>query len=233
MDLIQQYENLLLKSVLLSGVAKEDLRDVLLYLSAEIKNLEKNEVIVGIGEEIKPGIILQGHSKVFVYDEDMNYIVAREVPSGMFFGLSSACLNGIKSEVDWKATTPVTLLNINISPFINYSIGNEVPHFHQIICHNIMMRLAEDANSNFFHLRVIGQQKIRNRLKTYLSSLYEKDKSLITIPFSMSDLSLFLGTDRSILYKEINALKREGILDWNGRNVRILDHSFLMSEEGF
>ena len=49
----------------------------------------------------------------------------------------------------------------------------------------------------------------------------------------MSDLSLFLGTDRSILYKEINALKREGILDWNGRNVRILDHSFLMLEEEF
>ena len=42
----------------------------------------------------------------------------------------------------------------------------------------------------------------------------------------MSDLSEHLGADRSALYREIARLKEEGFLEWDGRDIHIIDNDF-------
>ena len=68
---------------------------------------------------------------------------------------------------------------------------------------------------------------LRQRIKVFLIYLSDDwNKEYLTLPFSMSDLSEHLGADRSALYREIARLKEEGFLEWDGRDIHIIDNDF-------
>jgi len=53
----------------------------------------------------------------------------------------------------------------------------------------------------------------------------------VTIPFTKTALAEYLCADRSDLTRELSNMEKEGLLSISGRNIQILDKSFLMNNE--
>ena len=104
--------------------------------------------------------------------------------------------------------------------------GQTSQEYRYIIASNLIKSIAKQNTKLNLRMQTIGQKTIRGRLKVYLNELTQGSTEWFTIPFSMSDLAVFLNSDRSALYKEIRLLKSEGVLDWSGRRVRLLKSDF-------
>jgi CRP-like cAMP-binding protein len=69
---------------------------------------------------------------------------------------------------------------------------------------------------------LLAPKRARDRIEAYLSQVYLEKKSLdFFIPFDQQQLADYLNLDRSVVSKELNKLKRSGIL-WFNRNHFIL-----------
>ena len=90
--------------------------------------------------------------------------------------------------------------------------------------------LRDFARQNFFlnrKLRIMSQKRLRDRVKVYLRGQGVAPDGVICVPFSRSEWAEFMGVNRSALSRELSNMQAEGILEIVGKDVRILDKSFL------
>lgn len=67
-------------------------------------------------------------------------------------------------------------------------------------------------------------RSIEEGLKIYLKRLLHQQQSeRIRLPMSKKELAERLGVNRSSLSKVFQRLKRQGVLDWQGRTIQLLD----------
>ena len=76
-------------------------------------------------------------------------------------------------------------------------------------------------------VRILGQKRLRDRLKIYLQTLTPNADGVYVLPYSRTSLADFLCVDRSALSRELCRMRDEGILSFSGSRIRILDSSFL------
>ena len=92
---------------------------------------------------------------------------------------------------------------------------------------NLMQEFARQVLAFNTKVRILGQKRLRDRLKIYLQTLTTDDDGVYTLPYSRSALADFLCVDRSALSREFCRMRDEGILSFSGSKVSILDPGFL------
>lgn len=85
---------------------------------------------------------------------------------------------------------------------------------------NLMQEFARQVLAFNTKVRILGQKRLRDRLKIYLQTLTTDDDGVYTLPYSRSALADFLCVDRSALSRELCRMRDEGILSF--RAVRFL-----------
>lgn len=97
----------------------------------------------------------------------------------------------------------------------------------------IALNLMQDfARRSLFlnqKIRIMGQKKLRDKLKIYFASFPGSESGSIHLPFSRTELAEYLYADRSALSRELSRMREEGLIDWTGREIHILDKNFLQS----
>ena len=76
-------------------------------------------------------------------------------------------------------------------------------------------------------MRILAQNRLRNRIKLYLQMLPAKPGGELHLDMGRGELADYLCVDRSALSRELGRMQKEGILAFQGQQVRILDQSFL------
>ena len=81
-------------------------------------------------------------------------------------------------------------------------------------CKKYMMLMERDT--------LLAPKRARDRIIAYLGQVYREVGTLeFAIPFDQQQLADYLNLDRSVVSKELNKLKREGML-WFNRNRFVL-----------
>lgn len=88
-----------------------------------------------------------------------------------------------------------------------------------------MVSLIADKNKQLMEkLAIISQKTLRKKILTYLSLQIQQNngKNKFTIPLGRLELANYLNVDRSALTRELNNMKKEGIIDYSKNTFKII-----------
>ena len=96
--------------------------------------------------------------------------------------------------------------------------------FHSQLVSNLLQMIALRASQQANRIYVLSRNSIRKKIMTYLNSIAaEKQTKTVILPMSYTTLAEYLSVDRSAMMREMKNLVDEGIIERDGKKLRILD----------
>ena len=211
---------------LFDGIPEDKYNNVLNCLNAQLKTYAKDAVILHIGEQQgRPGVVVSGTLRLALYSEDGNLLTIDRLSAGQIFGETLACANKQESPVQIDALSDAEVLYLSFDPLL-LEQGASCPHKMQVTA-NLMQEFARQVLAFNTKVRILGQKRLRDRLKIYLQTLTPNADGVYTLPYSRAALADFLCVDRSALSRELCRMRDEGILSFSGSKICMLDSEFL------
>ena len=210
------------------GIPEEKFPNVLRCLQASKKSFPKNVTILNIGEQSQTaGIILAGTVELVFYDENGSQINVNHISSGASFGLELACSQQNVSPIQLRALTDCQVLFISFETVL--SMDAPPCPYRSRVASNLLRDFARQTLFLNQRLRILGQKRLRDKIKVYLQCQEIDQDGRVTLPFSRNEMADFLYVDRSALSRELSRMRQEGILTYHGQEFCILNLKFLAS----
>ena len=92
---------------------------------------------------------------------------------------------------------------------------------------NLLREMGQGDLVRIQKMRILAQNRLRNKLKLYLQSLTIGPEGDLCLNMGRSELAEYLCVDRSALSRELSRMQKEGILTVQGQHVHMLDKGFL------
>ncbi len=199
---------------LFSGIAENELADMLSCLNAKIKDFPKDAFLLRVGEKTESiGLVLSG--SVLIIQEDVwgNRNIISKAGQGQTFATAYACAPDSASDVSVSAETPVTVMFLNIKRILTACPSACARHSR--IIYNLLGELAEKNLRFAEKITHTGQRTTRAKLMSYLSAEAQRlGKYEFDIPFSRQQLADYLAVERSGLSLELGKMRNEGLIDF-------------------
>lgn len=176
---------------------------------------DKDEIILREGEDINSFfIIAKGEIHIVRYDlYGRKHIISSGI-EGDIFAESFAFSSSKKSKVDVIAIKETQLIAID---YENLKLINDNEFLFEII------RVLSDKNIFLQQkLQILSRQKMRDKVLLLLQMFRKKDSIYIKIPFNREQMSEFLCVDRSSLSRELNKMKKDGLIDFEKNIFKIV-----------
>ena len=198
---------------LFDGIPEEKYQNVLACLRGETKLFRKDAILLQIGEcQKRPGVVMDGTLRISLYSEDGNLVTIERLGRGQVFGETLVCSMAEDSPIQIDALTDVQVLYLDFDPLLLQQ-DCACPHKAQVTA-NLLREMGRSA-------------LFLNRIKLYLQMLPVKPGGELHLDMGRGELADYLCVDRSALSRELGRMQKEGILAFQGQQVRILDQSFL------
>lgn len=219
---MENYQKILKKCNLFSGIDEKDLSALLGCLCAKKRCYKKREIILNEGDFIKDiGIIISGEAQILRMDYYGNRSVIATVYPSEVFGEVFACAGEKQSPVAVVAQTDSEILFIDMSKII--SPCSNACLFHRQIIDNLLKVLAKKNLALQQKTQIISKRFTREKLLAFLYIQAKKHKSnKFYIEYDRQTLADYLEVDRSGLSAEIGKLQKEGILKSNKNYFELL-----------
>lgn len=216
------YGPLLSDTVLFKGFQGAELIEALSYFQARFESFKKGEILHQSGEALTAfGLVLSGAVQALSDDLDGNRMIMAGVGPGGTFGESLAFLKIQDSAVYVMAQENTEILWLTPSVLFLPGQGSLALELKT----RFTAMLAKRALAMNDRIQILSKLRLREKLMTYFTELSREQKShVLTLPFDREDMAAYIGTNRSALSRELSRMKQEGIIDYEGRTVRILKH---------
>ena len=223
---MEQYYSILKQCGMFNGIQPRKYNEVLTCLNASVRQYPRNAHIVELGEQTRnTGVLLDGSMEEFLYDENGNQVSICSFAAGQVFGAELACTGWTTSPVCLRAAADCTVMLLDFSALMSQQTLT-CPCRMQVTA-NLMQDMARQLLFFNTKVRILAQKRLRDRLKIYLQTLTPDEKGCYTLPYSRTGLADFLCVDRSALSRELCRMRDEGVLDFSGSKLRLLDPDFL------
>ncbi len=195
----------------------DDIKSLDEYLMPRHKNCVSGERLdLQIGEKRFFGLVLSGN----IQCEYGSF------KKGQCFGLCFA-LSGKEDTVFTAKTKSKILLLPGEIFFSEHDASDSIRHR---LISNALMLLADELAMERKRTSLLCVHGIRQRLTAYLKTVYDQCGSpYLNIPFSRNQLAAYLGISRPSMSRALCALRDEGILEFDGHSIKILDAETLFS----
>lgn len=217
--LLEPYQDLIRLCPLFAGIGAEELDATLRLLRAHMRSFERGETVLGAGEPVAyAGLVLEGEIEGSFVSEKFNQVDIERFGAGSLFGEAIACLVRT-SPIQLRAAEASTVLFLDVASLVgkpqNDPLGAR-------LLSNLALSLArKDAFLNM-KVRILSQRGLRDRILVYLQNLpFEKD-GWATLPLTQTELARYLSVNRSALSRELGRMVDEGVVQMDGKNLRIL-----------
>lgn len=211
---------------LFEGIPKEKYPNVLTCLQGEARAVSKDQVLLRMGErQSRPGVVMWGTLRISLYSEDGNLLTIERLDAGMVFGESLVCSMAEDSPIQIDAITDGEVLYLDFDPLLLQQ-ENACP-FRTRVTANLLREMGREALFLNRKMRILAQNRLRNRIKLYLQSLPATSDGVIRLEMGRGELAEYLCVDRSALSRELGRMQKDGILTCQGQTVRILNQDFL------
>ncbi|MDD4414254.1 MAG: Crp/Fnr family transcriptional regulator [Oscillospiraceae bacterium] len=217
--------DILNKNSLFEGIEPANIQGMLKCLDSRLGKYKKGEYIFLSGQS-KPavGILIKGKAQVVKENILGDSMIIGSLVAGELFGETYACLgeNTISVSVVAQEYCEVLLLDMgNVIKTCKFAC----PH-HQMLISNLLRVIAGKCINLNQKMSYFTFKTIRGRLIAFFYDRMELNNSLeFRLPFGRQELADYLGVDRSAMCRELSNMKRDGLIDYNGRNIKWIDNN--------
>ena len=214
---INKYIDAISNINLFSGYTQEELNEIFSSSNYEIKEYEP-EQIIHLQNEIchTLDIILKGKASVQKIDENGNVLTINVFSDRGILGANLIYSSRNYYPLTVVATSRITILHLKrglILELCQSNISFMVGLIREISDRTII--LTDKINA-------ISLKTIRQCIMDYLKYEYHLQKSnIIKLNISKKDLAESLGIQRSSLSRELNKMRKDGLLEYDARTVTL------------
>ncbi len=162
------------------------------------------------------GIILTGSIQPADISREEPQIIQR-FEAGSSFG-EAVAFGAQRSWVEIRALTPTRVLFLPAERILDHGGDPDVVR--------VMANLLVEISAKFANLNrknhLLTEPRLRNRLLIYFNGLTPAPNGIRIMPFGQKELAQYLNVNRSALNRELSRMKEEGVIEMDGRAVRIL-----------
>ena len=220
---MKKYDEILRRCALFEGIALEDLTAMFGCIGGRTMAVKKGQTILREGDPAtQVGMVLSGAVQMVREDYYGNRSIVAHIGPAELFGESYACAGVESMPVTVVADVDSECLMMDCRRIT--TTCSSACAFHTRIIFNLL-RLVAEKNLVFDQkIQITSKRSTREKLMTYLLSQAKTAGSAsFTIPYDRQELADYLEVERSGLSAEISKLRKEGILESEKRNFRLLE----------
>lgn len=219
---MENYFDILSRSSLFSGIAREDLRSLLGCLQAQLMTVQKGDPVFLEGEKAGfVGLVLEGGVQIVRDDYYGNRSVIAHAQTGDIFAEAFACANVTDMPVSGYAMLNSKILMLSCRKML--TVCSNACRFHNQLVKNLLQVVAQKSLSLSQKIQVMSQKTTRQKLMAFLSDEAKRAGSReFTIPFDRQALADYLGVERSAMSAELGKLRADGVLETKGSRFTLL-----------
>ena len=195
------------------GIDEKEINKILKNLDTETINISKNDIIMDNNSYHNTiGIILNGEANIEKYDYNGNRVIIEKLKKISLFG---DIFSNFEGEIEIIAKVDCEVLLIDYDNLIN-------KNKNRIFINNLFQLLVNKNKKLNTRLDILSKRTIRDKLVSYISSISNKSRRYITLPFTYTDLADYLCVDRSAMMRELKKMKNDGIIKTDGKKIKLL-----------
>ena len=218
----EQLIPVLKKSSLAAGMSDEEVAELLASAQVHLREYPKGQIVFHEGDMPKSlYILLAGEVHILKDTFSGRRIFLSEInePGDMFGEVYEV----LKQPYDMyvETVTPVRLLEIS-SDLFTLEAGGKLSRSALKIQRNLMRIFARKAYFMHNKIKVLASGSLREKIIRFLF-IELQGKRELELAGSREFMAAYLAVTRPSLSRELSALKREGILQVDGKNIKVLD----------
>lgn len=208
------YRDALAHSPLFGGLTVDEIDALAPCLSPTVRTYRKGQTVVAAGDpSTNVGLVIAGSVQVSREGVSGSRAILSELGAGHLFGESYACAGVSRMPVTVTASADSTVLLVDYRRI--FTSCSSACGFHNRLIENMVAILARKNIALSEKHEILSQRTTRDKLVAYLEGEAHRHHSrTFTIPFTRQELADYLGVDRSALWREMQKLSGEGVLEY-------------------
>jgi len=212
----------LLEQTLFSGIEQEALSNILSLYPLSYKTYERGQIIINQGDFLRDiKCIVEGDILCIKlhYSGDTNLL--KLLGRGDFIGLEAVSSTFHTIPYMAEANNFCILASF---PYESFLASDQLDDRTKLfVLKNAIRILSDDNIRSMYKIDVLSQRMLRDRILAYLSIICEKrSKREINLGMTQEQFSDYLCVNRTVLTKELNQMRKEGIIDYKGKKYILL-----------
>ncbi len=222
------------RTVLFAGLERSTFQN---YCSlTRVKTFSKGEIVAAEGDICTSiGVIEKGRIAIQKYTSGGDFATIALLKPGEFFG--EDLIFGSSNVY----TFTLEAMSLSEVLFVNKDTLYALLDKSQVVKDNFLKLLSDRVNSQNRRIALLSQKSIRHKIAFYLLELRAeqtsggKNGNTIHLPVSKEVIAKLLAMPRPSFSRELIQMQKAGLIEVDGREIRLLDVLRLESEvvEGF
>ena len=205
---------------LFKGLSRIEIEKFVNFTGTTFKSYPRGErVLEAFASNANLGIIVTGEAQILSLDWLGNENVGHVIESGALFGSVSAILGEDLIATSVRLTTESTIMWI---PYRSLLIaGPTLGRTHGIVMKNLLETFSRKNVLMMQKVELLSQKTLRERVILYLIQREKRQESeWVKVPGRVQ-LAKELECNRSALTREISQMQNEGLVEVNGRTMKL------------
>ncbi len=167
------------------------------------------------------GIVLEGEIEAGKHTADGTPLtLTRMGPGGLFADILAGSRDA-KSPVTVTAATPATALLLPYRRLLRP--GAALDAVHAAVLQNLIAAIAGKYFALDRRVELLMLRSVREKILHYLHTEAERlPNGTLCTPYTRAGLAAYLGCERSALCRELSRMRRDGLVQAEGRSFRLL-----------
>ena len=213
------YVDVLSNCALCKDVPRPRLESLLAEVDADVTFYARGDVVYSPENYQRSlGIVLSGSALVYkLCSDDKRLLMSRLSPGGLF-GMA-ALFGGVRAyPTEIHAEKALTVL------FLTEDWLEKAFRKEPLLSRNYIALLSERIRFLTLRIEAIAGDDVRARLLRVLASLHleQGKRGAIVLPYTLAQLAQLLAIGRASLYRALDMLEEEGILQRKGKQITVL-----------
>ncbi|MDF2654171.1 MAG: transcriptional regulator FixK [Bacillota bacterium] len=210
------------RSKLFQGLELQDILKICHFALPSEETYLKNQIVINQGDSVsRIGILKKGTAFSTKYHLNGNGQILRVYRQGEVLSLDAVSTT--------LSTSPVTLISQSDSSilFLPYKRMLDLPEsdrrIKDVILGNIGEILGNELIRLMYKIDVLSKRTLQEKILTYLSLIREKNcADTFEIDMNQEQLAQYLCVNRSVLSKELNLMRKNGLIQYQGKCYTVL-----------
>jgi CRP-like cAMP-binding protein len=209
------YREVLIDSGFFARLNDESIDSIMTASKPEVCEFSRKEILWREGDVIDGiGVVLNGTLLCQRFQPDGRAQLLRLFEPSHLMSLEAAVSQKRTSPVSIVANTAGSYLWFSHnSLFANAAIPSEVV---RTLYENLLFCLADDSIRFMNKTDVLARRTVRGRIFLFLSFLRRRQGDCVDVGMSQEEFAQYLCVDRSSLSMELNKMRRDGLIEFEG-----------------
>lgn len=182
---------------------------------------QPGQIICTYGENAgEVGVLVRGEAELVRLDYAGNRTILERLETGGVFGEALAFTPTLGDCVEVVSDAVSEVLFMEYSHIMKRC--EKACAHHSKLVQNMFRLVAEQTRQLSQRVEVLSRRSIRDKLMCYFHLRHlASGTDSFTLPFTLSALADYISADRSAMMREMKRMKEEGLIETEGRRVKL------------